>query len=217
MYNCSNSACGPQFIKQLVTKTPRVSQYRRIDPWNTNTRLSDFRYWSGSFKKGDKQVYAGLIVKTKTFNKYPVEIALDIVEAKSMELDLVTIDINSLSDAINTTGKAVLKGIFFDHDQAVVKPESSAALDVIASYLQQNSNVNVYIVGHTDNIGSEQHNMGLSKRRANAVVAKLSREYGIQGSRLKAHGIGPLAPVTTNGSDEGRAENRRVEIVLMSR
>lgn len=217
IYTCSNAACGPQFIKQLVTTTPRSAQYRGIDPWNTIPRLSNFRYWSGSLIKNDKVVYANLIVKTKTFNKYPVEIALDILESKPMELDLVTIDVNSLTESINTTGKAVLKGIYFDHDQAVVKPESRASMEIIAEYLQQDATANVYIVGHTDNTGTDAHNIGLSKRRAEAVVSSLVQEYGIKNNRLVAHGVGPVAPVTTNSTDSGRAENRRVEIVLMSR
>ena len=217
IYTCSNGACGPDFIKQLITTTPRSAQYRGIDPFNTNERLSNFRYWSGTLTKDNKLVYASLIVKTKTFSKYPVEIALDIIESKSMELDLVTIDVNSLTESINTTGKAVLKGIYFDHDQAVVKPESSASMKIIAEYLKREPAANVYIVGHTDNTGADSHNIGLSKRRAEAVVSKLIQEYGIKNNRLHAHGVGPVAPVTTNSTDAGRAENRRVEIVLMSR
>ncbi|NOY66300.1 MAG: OmpA family protein [Gammaproteobacteria bacterium] len=217
IYTCSNSACGPDFIKQLLTLTPRVNQYLGFDPWNTNVRLANFRYWSGSYKKGNKVVYTNLVVKVPTFSKYPVQIALDIIEPKEMELGLVTIDLNSLTEAMNTTGKAVLKGIYFDHNLAVVKPESKASLDVIAGYLKKNKTVSVYIVGHTDNTGADLHNMGLSKRRADAVVAKLMSAYSLRKERFKPHGVGPLVPVTSNGTDEGRAQNRRVEIVLMSR
>jgi len=217
IFTCKQGACGQDFFMQLIVPTHRKAQYLRIDPWNTNTRFSNFRYWSGTLKKGNKVAYASLLVKAKSSSKYPVEVALDIIEPKSMELDLVSIDVDSLTEAISTTGKAVLKGIFFDHDQDVVKPESRASMDVIANYLKRNSGVNVYIVGHTDNSGTDLHNLGLSKRRANAVVSKLIREYGLTRSRLHAHGVGPLAPVTTNNTDEGRSENRRVEIVLMSR
>lgn len=217
IFTCTDATCGHDFVMQLIVPTHRKAQYLRIDPWNTNARFSNYRYWSGSLKKGDKQVYASLLVKIKSSSKYPAEIALDIVETKSMELDLVTIDVNTLTESINTTGKAVLKGIFFDHDQDIVKPESQASMDVIANYLSKNPSVNVYIVGHTDNTGSDLHNNGLSKRRADAVVLQLIKKYGIQQKRLLAHGLGPLAPVTTNKTDEGRAENRRVEIVLRSR
>jgi len=216
IFTCNNTACGRDFYMQLIVPTHRKAQFLRIDPWNTNARFANYRYWSGSFKKGDKQVYASLLVKMKSSSQYPVEIALDIIEAKSMKLDLVAIDVNSLTSSINSTGKAVLKGIYFDHDKAIVKPESKPSMEVIAKYLGGNSNVRVYIVGHTDNFGSDQHNNGLSKRRASAVAEYLVNKYKIDKNKLEAHGVGALAPVTTNSTEEGKAENRRVEIVLKS-
>jgi len=69
------------------------------------------------------------------------------------------------------------------------------------------------VVGHTDNVGSYETNLSLSKRRADAVVAALNTEYGINAGRLTANGVASLAPVAVNTTDEGRAKNRRVELV----
>ena len=69
------------------------------------------------------------------------------------------------------------------------------------------------MVGHTDNVGNFKYNMNLSKRRAEAVVRELTEKYRIKRDRLKAFGVGPLAPVASNKTEKGRAKNRRVEIV----
>lgn len=69
------------------------------------------------------------------------------------------------------------------------------------------------MVGHTDNVGSYEFNLGLSKKRAEAVVAALAAEYGISAGRLTANGVAGLAPVAVNTTEEGRAKDRRVELV----
>lgn len=69
------------------------------------------------------------------------------------------------------------------------------------------------MVGHTDATGSMEHNMELSKKRAESAVEYLTSEHGISTERLKPHGVGPLAPVADNESEKGRAQNRRVELV----
>ena len=81
-------------------------------------------------------------------------------------------------------------------------------------YLQQNPSVAVYVVGHTDNQGKLDYNLSLSQRRAEAVVTALSTTYKVARTRLVGKGVANLAPVASNQSDEGRAKNRRVELVL---
>ncbi len=115
---------------------------------------------------------------------------------------------------IKETGKTAVYGIYFDFDQAVVKPESDPVLDDIAWILkEEDSHLKLYVVGHTDMIGNFDYNMKLSQQRANAVVSILIHRYGIPTYRLKAYGVGPLAPVDSNETIEGRAKNRRVELV----
>ncbi|MEA3431203.1 MAG: OmpA family protein, partial [candidate division WOR-3 bacterium] len=79
--------------------------------------------------------------------------------------------------------------------------------------LQQNPELKLYVVGHTDNVGSLTYNMKLSQARADAVVTKLISEYSVNAERLEAHGFGFLAPVASNKTEEGRVKNRRVELV----
>ena len=69
------------------------------------------------------------------------------------------------------------------------------------------------VVGHTDSVGQIEANMKLSQARAEAVVQALTKSHGVAATRLKAHGAGPIAPVVTNRTEEGRAKNRRVELV----
>ena len=103
-------------------------------------------------------------------------------------------------------------GITFDHDSAVIRAESEATLDEMAKLLKGSQALSVFIVGHTDNTGTFDYNLNLSRRRAAAVVEALVTR-GIPRSRLGSHGVGPLAPVETNETDEGRGRNRRVEMV----
>ena len=110
-------------------------------------------------------------------------------------------------------GRAVFYGILFDFDKAEVKPESEGQLAEMAKFLQANAAARVFIVGHTDNKGTLDYNVGLSSRRAEAVVKALSSKYGVDARRLTPRGLGPLAPVTSNRNEDGRAKNRRVEMV----
>ena len=80
--------------------------------------------------------------------------------------------------------------------------------------LKQRPELKLHVVGHTDNVGGVDANMGLSKRRAESVVAALASNYGVNRARLTGNGVASLAPVKTNTTEEGRAKNRRVELVL---
>ena len=137
---------------------------------------------------------------------------LHICEEKAMRQE-VTADAKSMAQDISTTGKVAIYGIYFDFNKADVKPESDPTLKEIAALLKQNSKLNLYVVGHTDNVGSLSANMDLSERRAEAVVQALVSKHGVDAKRLKAQGVGPLCPIASNKTEEGRAKNRRVELV----
>ena len=109
-----------------------------------------------------------------------------------------------------------LEGVHFDFDKATLKPEAKAILDQAAALLAKHERVVVEVAGHTDSTGPEAYNQKLSERRANAVQDYLV-EKGIRASRLSAKGYGESMPVASNDSKEGRAENRRVELVVMDR
>jgi outer membrane protein OmpA-like peptidoglycan-associated protein len=119
----------------------------------------------------------------------------------------------ALSGGLSGSGHVVVTGILFDTGKADVKPESAPALEEVAKLLKQNPTLKVYVVGHTDNVGSLAANIDLSKRRAAAVVQSLTTTYGVFAARLQAYGNGPYAPVASNHSEDGRALNRRVELV----
>lgn len=110
-------------------------------------------------------------------------------------------------------GRVELHGIYFDFDKATIRPESLPVLTDIAAVLRKNPSWNLTVAGHTDNIGSDPYNMALSKNRAIAVVQALTQQYSIATSRLVATGYGASQPVASNDTLEGRASNRRVELI----
>jgi outer membrane protein OmpA-like peptidoglycan-associated protein len=135
-----------------------------------------------------------------------------IVERAEMKQEVVA-SADVWKGDISDTGHAAVYGIYFDSDQSVIKAGSEKSLEEIAKLLQQNPKLSVLIVGHTDSTGEIPHNMALSEARAKAVVAALTGKYGVAAVRLAAYGCGPLAPVASNDTEEGRAKNRRVELV----
>lgn len=137
---------------------------------------------------------------------------IEIIEKQAMNQD-VAADAASLAGSIRETGKAAVYGIYFDTDKADIKPESAAAIAEIAKMLQANPGLKLFVVGHTDTTGAFDHNVKLSQARAAAVVNALVAQHGIAAARLTPFGGGPTAPVASNRTEEGRAKNRRVELV----
>ena len=157
-------------------------------------------------EKGGKITW--IYVDARTGGEYELEI----VEKKAMVQEVVA-DAKSLAHDINSTGHASVYGIHFDFNKADVKPESEPTLKEIAKLLKQTPELNLYVVGHTDSVGEISYNMKLSQTRAEAVVKALVTKYGVAQNRLDPYGVGPLSPVASNETDEGRALNRRVELV----
>ena len=129
-----------------------------------------------------------------------------------MEQEIVA-NAEAMGNDINSTGHVSVYGIFFDSGKAEIKPESDAAIEQISKLLLNNASLKLYVVGHTDNVGTIDANMKLSKDRADAVVNSLITKYGITSARLKSYGVASLTPVASNDNEEGRAKNRRVELV----
>ena len=137
---------------------------------------------------------------------------LTIVEREIMEQEIVA-DAKAMGDDINSTGHVSVYGIFFDSGKSDLKPESDSAIIQISKLLTNNASLKLYVVGHTDNVGNIDANMKLSNDRANEVVKTLVANYGIAADRLKSYGVASLAPVASNDTEEGKAKNRRVELV----
>ncbi|MBI2222192.1 MAG: OmpA family protein [Acidobacteria bacterium] len=136
---------------------------------------------------------------------------LYIVEREAMKQDVVG-NAEALGSGLAATGHVEVPGIFFDTGKAELKPESEAALAEVVKLLQASAALRVWVVGHTDNVGTVDANVALSSARAASVVKALQRK-GVDPKRLAPHGAGPYAPVASNATEDGRAKNRRVELV----
>lgn len=102
----------------------------------------------------------------------------------------------------------------FDFDKSVVKEGSMADIQSLADFMKQYPQTSTVVEGHTDSVGSDAYNQGLSERRANAVRDVLVNQYGVESGRVSSVGYGESKPVADNDTDEGRAVNRRVEAAV---
>ena len=134
-------------------------------------------------------------------------------EAEAEEFVPSTQDAAALESGLVEEGRVVVDAILFAFDDDEILPESADALDTVAGLLEDNPDLGLLVVGHTDGVGSFDYNLRLSLDRAQSVVAWLSEEHGISEGRLRPAGAGPMSPMTTNRTEDGRAQNRRVELV----
>lgn len=139
------------------------------------------------------------------------KIQLDVIEVKALEKGLVTA--GRMADELTKSGRIAIYTLYFDTDKADIKPESEPTLKEISRLIQQDRSLKLYVVGHTDNTGALAHNVDLSQRRAEAIVKALTLNHGVDAARLRSAGVGPLAPVAPNKTEDARAKNRRVELV----
>ena len=149
--------------------------------------------------------------------KNRVFIILDVIITKKRKNKMVQIKADEMKSKIEKDGKIALYGIYFDTDKAIVKSESQPTISEIAKLLKNNPKLKLLIVGHTDNQGTFVYNKGLSQRRAKAVVKELVTKYGINADRLHPVGVSYAAPVASNATEDGRAKNRRVELVELTK
>jgi OmpA-OmpF porin, OOP family len=127
----------------------------------------------------------------------------------------VAVGAPDMRNKLLTEGKLITYGIYFDSGSDKVKPESAGTMKEIAAVLAENPTVRIQIVGHTDSDGDDAKNLDLSKRRAASVKNALSTEYGIEASRLETDGKGETQPLAPNATSEGKAKNRRVELIKL--
>lgn len=183
--------------------------------------------WETSFYLvADRQDASGSVtvallgVETRATNSRPLtpHIAVTVIESEPMETDRITlVEASEMEQALARDGRIAIYGIYFDFDAAELKPESMPQIDQLGALLNDNPELSVLIVGHTDGKGAFDYNLALSQRRAQSVVDALVSGHGIEAGRLIPAGAGMVAPVATNRTEEGRAKNRRVEIVELIR
>ncbi|QBB69421.1 DUF4892 domain-containing protein [Pseudolysobacter antarcticus] len=212
LWTCSDLQCGNDFASQAL----ELLHLNHLD--NTPESSLGFtnserpRYLLGKLARAQGDVYIVVMAADKIDQQRPAIFVL-LIESKPMEKGLVTVAANALDQSLISSGKAVIYGITFDFDKADIKPESKPQLDQIAQLLHDHTDLKLAITGHTDNQGGADYNNKLSQRRADAIVAALVGSYAVAANRLSAQGLGASAPVASNDSDEGKAKNRRVELV----
>ena len=188
-FRCSKEECGPEIQIESIGYYPPE------------------RYLTAFQKREEGNIWIGVFVAEGPWTK------IRIVEEKPMETGKVQITADLLKTNILKDGHMSIYGIYFDTGKYEIKPESSETLTEIAAFLKNNSSLQVYVVGHTDNVGKLNDNIQLSQKRAEAVVNELITKYKVSSSSVQAHGVGPLVPVAANDTDKGKGFNRRVEIV----
>ena len=210
LYLCKNEDCGGRDFNHAAV--PYTSE--QGDAYN------DQRYLAARLTRAEGDVFAALYVNRAYGiggeKKDRIFVQLTVVEAQPMERGLVTVDAEAMRKGLEAEGHIALYGILFEFDSDAVRPESTPALEEIAALLTGDPGLSLLVVGHSDDQGSLDYNLDLSRRRAQAVVARLVADHGIAAGRLEGHGVGYLAPVADNRSEEGRTLNRRVELVRRS-
>lgn len=134
------------------------------------------------------------------------------VKEKQLEQQMQANTAAGWGEQINQTGRATIYGINFDTGKAIIRPDSEAVLKELLGLLQKQPDWSLMVAGHTDNVGTDAVNVPLSQQRAEAVVAWLSAK-GVERWRLVPAGFGPKKPIADNGTEDGRAKNRRVDLV----
>lgn len=122
----------------------------------------------------------------------------------------------SLADRLQRLGHATLRDLEFAVGAATLADSRYASLEDLAAFLLEDAGRRIVLVGHTDSLGSLDGNIALSRRRAQAVAARLQDRYGVPAAQVSADGVGYLAPLLSNLTEEGREANRRVEAVLLN-
>lgn len=232
LYECKAEECGGDvaygaghgggeqgLINYLMPKSAIDAESFSNAACAVDMNLADLRYGVLKLAAGTGETHVAILAYTakddlycKALNERTVAIVVTL-EAKAREQKMVTLKASEMAQAIASGGKVAVYGIYFDFDKAVLKPKSKPQLDEIAGLLKADGALKLVVAGHTDNQGSAAYNMELSKKRADAVVAALSGDYGIGADRLLAQGMGSAAPVASNEDEAGRAKNRRVELV----
>lgn len=198
------SSLKDNYLVQYVL--PSAKDYRYLAMRKVNDDGSEILF-SGFFvvvPKGWGSKYA---------NPGDVVARIDLIKTKSLVDRMVTVKAEEIAQQVDEAGKIALYGIFFDFNQAQIKPESTATLTEVVKYLQGAPDIKLVVVGHTDNVGAFEFNRDLSHRRAQAVVSHLVNIGGVAKDRLFPFGVSFAAPLASNATEEGRAKNRRVELV----
>ena len=235
LFSCKTEACGgdptksssggggdASLLMYFVTESELKDANFSNGSCALTSEITDQRFFAATMPHPDGEAH--VTVQTyqvkndlycKAFNGRTVAV-VHLLEPRSRDKKMVTVKADEMARSINTTGKVVLYGIFFDTAKADLTPASDPALAEIAALLKADPKLAVLIVGHTDNQGGFDYNVDLSRRRADSVVKALATTLKVDAKRLRAAGAGMIAPAAPNETEEGRSRNRRVEVVKLN-
>lgn len=176
-------------------------------------------YLAARKKNADGELYVSVYIVQNTHADWqkmlPMDrtlVRLDVCEVRAREQRMELVTSEEMAGEISLNGKIALYGILFDFNSASIQSASEPTLAEAARLLEANPNLRILVVGHTDTVGTFSFNKDLSQKRAESVVAELVRR-GISRDRLFPVGVSFASPVASNTREEGRAKNRRVELV----
>lgn len=207
VFKCANRACFTGTLQDPYLLGEQIDTDNGI----STLYFDHARYMFVKLDRPEGTVYGSVLTGQ---SKDQATAFLAILETAPMEADKISfVDAAAMQRTIAMQGRIDLYDIRFDHDKDVPRPESKPTLDEIAKLLAARPDLRLDIVGHTDNRGTHDYNIDLSRRRAVSVVAALVRDYAIAPDRLTPSGAGFTSPVTSNDTEDGRARNRRVELI----
>lgn len=219
LFECGDADCGGFDFRFSLDLLPEPAMH--VD-------LGDFRYLVGSRDVDGETEWSSFIISRGTSTGYihmtsvsPSEDDAVAVETAPVPDDptglepVAEVPVTDLIAALTGTGHVALDDLAFQTGSSSLGESDFASLQSLASYLGQNPDMRVALVGHTDADGSLSNNIALSERRALAVLNRLVERHGVLPRQLTAEGVGYLSPRAANDTPEGRTLNRRVEAVLL--
>lgn len=207
LFDCTARACGGFDFRFAVDVTPPPEMFVDLDR---------YRFFSAAAENGAALT---LLVSRTASASYVQLLQITPAEAAPLRAEAATAPAappGSLGAALEETGRVVLSDVEFATGADTLLRETTPLLEALAAYLKAHPQRRIALVGHTDTVGGLSGNIALSKRRAAAVRAVLTGSLGVPGAQVDAEGMGYLAPLRANLTDQGREANRRVEAVLLS-
>ena len=211
LFQCSDNTCGGFDFRYGIDV---------LSPPEMEVDLTDYHFATLEGPE-DSPGHLTLLVSQNSNTGFIQFINIEPIQSQALPLEEVTplLDDENMTPSdwsaeLEATGRAVLEGIIFETGQTRLTAESNVVLEEFANFLSENQELNFLIVGHSDNTGSLDANINLSRNRAEAVRQTLIADYAVAANRLSSAGAGFLSPRALNSTDEGKASNRRVEIVL---
>ncbi|MFA6316862.1 MAG: OmpA family protein [Elusimicrobiota bacterium] len=210
LFACEGKACGEKFRSAWYDLNP----FDNNPGWDNSAPITNGSWESQAYiaarkKSSTGDTYVSVFTNSGWWNHpaYRVDVA------QAAALGTKVVPASRIDEELRSEGRMAFYGITFDSGRHEIKPESGATMAELAAFLRKARGESFFVVGHTDGEGNFADNMKLSQDRARSVAAALAGKYGVPAGMLAAHGVGPLSPVAVNSTAEGRALNRRVEIV----